>query len=99
MNTARPECRTEMLLIPCPWCGKREETEFRYGGEGVPMPPDGDDAAWTRLLYYRSSPAGPHTERWVHVHGCRQWFQVVRDTTTHEILSARLLGDSPTSDR
>ena len=22
-----------MLLIPCPWCGEREETEFHHGGE------------------------------------------------------------------
>ena len=22
-----------MLLIPCPWCGERDETEFRCGGE------------------------------------------------------------------
>ncbi|MBL8960475.1 MAG: sarcosine oxidase subunit delta, partial [Gemmatimonadetes bacterium] len=25
-----------MLQIPCPWCGPREEEEFRYGGEGMP---------------------------------------------------------------
>ena len=25
--------RPRMLLIPCPWCGEREETEFRCGGE------------------------------------------------------------------
>jgi sarcosine oxidase delta subunit len=22
-----------MLLIGCPWCGARDETEFRYGGQ------------------------------------------------------------------
>ena len=22
-----------MLLIPCPWCGPRDEIEFHYGGE------------------------------------------------------------------
>ncbi|MGZ8625813.1 MAG: sarcosine oxidase subunit delta, partial [Actinomycetota bacterium] len=22
-----------MLLIPCPWCGPRDEVEFRYGGQ------------------------------------------------------------------
>jgi heterotetrameric sarcosine oxidase delta subunit len=88
-----------MMLITCPWCGPREETEFRYGGEGVAMTVDGDDAAWTRLLYYRSSPAGPHTERWVHVHGCRQWFQAIRDTTTHEILVTRPVQSPRPSDR
>ena len=32
-----------MLLIPCPWCGPRDETEFRYGGQaGIVTPPDPD---------------------------------------------------------
>jgi heterotetrameric sarcosine oxidase delta subunit len=88
-----------MMLITCPWCGAREETEFRYGGEGVHLTVDGDDGAWTRLLYYRSSPAGPHTERWAHVHGCRRWFQVVRDTTTHEILVTRPVQSDRASDQ
>jgi heterotetrameric sarcosine oxidase delta subunit len=84
-----------MLLIACPWCGPREETEFRYGGEGVAVPSDGDDPGWTRFLYYRASPAGRFAERWVHAHGCRQWFEVVRDTLTHEILATgRLAGPS-----
>ena len=30
-----------MLLIPCPWCGERDEIEFRYGGEaGIAYPTD-----------------------------------------------------------
>jgi sarcosine oxidase, subunit delta len=74
-----------MLLIACPYCGPREETEFRYGGEGVRIPIDADDRSWTRVLYYRACPAGLFAERWVHTHGCRQWFQVLRDTVTHEI--------------
>lgn len=84
-----------MLLIRCPWCGPREETEFRYGGEPVRIPADEDDVAWEHLLYYRSNPAGPYMERWVHVHGCRQWLYAVRDTTTHEILSTHKLDDAP----
>lgn len=24
-----------MLLIKCPWCGERDETEFSYGGEAA----------------------------------------------------------------
>jgi heterotetrameric sarcosine oxidase delta subunit len=80
-----------MLLIPCPHCGPREETEFRYGGEGIPVPEEADDAAWTRFLYYRSSPAGNFTERWIHTHGCRQWFVIERDTLTHEIVKSETL--------
>ena len=84
-----------MLLITCPWCGPREETEFRHAGEGILLPTDADNTAWTRALYYRSNPAGPYTERWVHVHGCRQWLRVLRDTTTHEMLSTRRLDEPP----
>ena len=24
-----------MLLIPCPWCGPRPQTDFTYGGDGT----------------------------------------------------------------
>ncbi|HEX4932753.1 MAG TPA: sarcosine oxidase subunit delta [Gemmatimonadaceae bacterium] len=78
-----------MLQITCPWCGAREETEFRYGGEGMAIPAEANDAEWARVLYYRSNPAGACAERWIHVHGCRQWFHVVRNTLTHEIIAVR----------
>jgi sarcosine oxidase, subunit delta len=85
-----------MLYLTCPYCGPREETEFRYGGEDVTIPtPEADDRAWSRCLYYRSSPAGRFTERWVHTHGCRQWFYVIRDTLTHEIAATSKLDDPP----
>ena len=29
-----------MLLITCPFCGPRSETEFSYGGPAVPARPD-----------------------------------------------------------
>ena len=30
-----------MMLIPCPWCGPRDETEFHYGGQAhVAYPAD-----------------------------------------------------------
>ena len=80
-----------MLQITCPWCGAREETEFRYGGEGKAIPAEANDAEWARVLYYRSNPAGARAERWIHVHGCRQWFHVVRNTLTHEIIAVRPL--------
>lgn len=79
-----------MLLIPCPWCGPREEREFHYGGQaGVSFPAGPvDDRTWGQYLHYRDNPAGPFRERWVHVHGCRRWFVVVRDTTTHAIIES-----------
>ena len=79
-----------MLLIRCPWCGPRDEIEFRYGGQaGIAYPPDPDavsDEAQAEYLFMRDNPKGEHAERWVHSAGCRRWFGAVRDTVTHEIL-------------
>jgi sarcosine oxidase subunit delta len=78
-----------MLLIACPWCGARPESEFRYGGEAhVARPPDPalvDDAAWANFLYMRSNPKGVHAERWRHIHGCGRFFNCVRDTVSDRI--------------
>ena len=79
-----------MLLIPCPWCGERDEIEFTYGGEaGVRHPSDPealDDSAWGAYLFVRANPKGPFAERWCHSAGCRRWFELVRDTATHEVI-------------
>ena len=81
MNTARRPCRTEMLQITCPWCGPREEIEFRHGGQecGDPSTVHGRGVGATCCIC-RANPAGALAERWVHVHGCGQWFGVVART-------------------
>ena len=88
-----------MLLIPCPWCGDRDESEFACGGEAyIARPPDPDaldDAAWADYLFMRANPKGLHRERWHHVHGCGRWFNAVRDTVTHEFLWSGPMGESP----
>ncbi len=75
-----------MLLIPCPWCGERAETEFRCGGEAHivrPRQPSAlSDDAWAEYLFMRSNPKGAHVERWRHVHGCGRWFNLARDTVS-----------------
>ncbi|MFC6081141.1 sarcosine oxidase subunit delta [Sphaerisporangium aureirubrum] len=80
-----------MLLIPCPWCGPRDESEFAYGGQaGVAYPADPaglTDEEWSRYLFYRDNPKGLFHERWSHSSGCRRWFTVTRDTLTNEILA------------
>ena len=86
-----------MLRIPCPYCGPRDETEFHYGGQAhVPYPADPDaldDAAWAEYLFVRDNPKGPFAERWVHSAGCRRWFNVVRDTATHEVIASYEAGE------
>lgn len=87
-----------MLLLTCPWCGPRDETEYHYGGQAhVPCPEDPSalsDEEWAQYLFYRDNPAGPFAERWSHAVGCRRWFNVVRDTVTYEV-SAVYTGAAP----
>ena len=78
-----------MMLITCPWCGPRDETEFHYGGEAhraYPADPYAlTDGQWADYVFARPNPKGRFAERWSHSAGCRRWFNVVRDTVTHEI--------------
>ena len=85
-----------MLRIPCPWCGIRDETEFRFGGEAHVERPglEVSDAEWADYLFNRENPKGLHYERWCHVYGCSQWFNVVRDTVTHELHAVYEMGEA-----
>ena len=79
-----------MLLIPCPWCGPRDEPEFSFGGEPAARPVPAasvSDAAWSDYLYFRTNAKGPAREVWCHAGGCGQWFVIVRDTLTHAIIA------------
>lgn len=88
-----------MLTIPCPWCGPRDEVEFRYGGASqITYPADPEslgDEEWGRYLFVRPNPRGRFEERWCHRSGCRRWFNVVRDTATQEIVGSDAIGDHP----
>ena len=85
-----------MLLIPCPNCGPRDETEFHYGGQAhVPYPENPaelDDRAWAEFLFYRENTRGTFAERWLHSTGCRQWFNMLRDTVTYDIQAIYPMG-------
>jgi heterotetrameric sarcosine oxidase delta subunit len=86
-----------MLLIRCPWCGPREEMEFRNGGEAhIARPADAmqlSDADYAQYLFMRKNPKGWHYERWNHVAGCRRWFNALRHTVTHEIAATYKPGE------
>ena len=89
----RTHGRIDVLLIPCPHCGLRNQVEFIYGGDATLKRPaiDAPEAAWFEYAYLRDNPCGPHDELWLHSAGCRTWFKVRRDTRTHDILaSARI---------
>lgn len=86
-----------MLLIECPWCGLRSETEFACGGESHiarPGPPEQvDDRRWAEYLFVRNNPKGIQFERWRHAHGCGRWFNVARDTVNHRIAAVYRMTD------
>jgi sarcosine oxidase, subunit delta len=85
-----------VLKISCPWCGPRDEPEFRWGGELVVRPaPQVSDEQWAEYLFYRENPRGLVRERWLHAFGCRQWFIVVRDTATQEIRRTYAIAEAP----
>ncbi|MGH8249408.1 MAG: sarcosine oxidase subunit delta [Steroidobacteraceae bacterium] len=85
-----------MLLIDCPYCGKRPELEFAYGGQAhIARPAELSDQQWADYLYLRSNPRGPHAERWRHVHGCGRFFNAVRDTTTDQFSVTYRIGERP----
>ena len=77
------------MIIPCPWCGPRDQSEFSYGGEAHiarPTEPDAlTDDEWGEYLFMRKNTRGHHLEQWSHAYGCRRWFNVRRDTVTYAI--------------
>jgi len=81
-----------MILLPCPYCGPRNVSEFRYVGE-VSERPDPNKTGveeWRASLYARDNPAGWTTETWFHRAGCRQHFVAERHTVTNEVRAMRL---------
>lgn len=77
-----------MLIIECPYCGKRDESEFIYGGEAHKVRPADPyvltDEEWADYVFYRKNPKGLHRELWNHSAGCRRWFNAIRDTVTYQ---------------
>lgn len=86
-----------MMKIPCILCGPRDEAEFVCGGAAHIVRPglDASDREWAEYLFFRDNPKGLHRERWRHVHGCGQWFNVVRDTVSHAVHSVYAMTDAP----
>lgn len=88
-----------MLLITCPHCGPREESEFACGGEAHIARPIVEnsitDAEFADYLFLRDNPKGMFLERWRHTAGCRRWFNVARDTVSHDIIEIYAMGSLP----
>jgi len=88
-----------MLVINCPFCGPRDEIEFNCGGEAHIARPIAEnkisDNDFADYLFMRHNPKGVFLERWVHSAGCRQWFNVARNTVTNEIIETYPMNSLP----
>ena len=80
-----------MIQIKCPFCGTRDHDEFKYGGDGSIVYPDlnASQHEWHEAVFQRKNIAGVQIETWQHIHGCRMWLFIERDTITHNISSIR----------
>ncbi len=90
-----------MLRILCPWCGLRDETEFRYRGDATRQRPPAEAGveAFSAYVYARENPCGWHREWWLHVAGCRKLLRLERHTLTDEIRSIEPAGELQGSER
>ena len=79
-----------MLLIPCPWCGPRNQVEFTYGGDATREAPAADAPmrAWFDYVYLRDNPAARTTSCGCTAPAAGAGSSVRRDTRTHDILAA-----------
>ena len=88
-----------MLIIDCPWCGPRAESEFAYGGEGGiarPMATEAmSDEQWGDYVFMRKNPKGLHHEQWRHASGCGKWFNALRDTVSYRFHGTWKIGAEP----
>lgn len=88
-----------MMTLPCPWCGPRDQEEFRWRGQAHivrPAQPEliGDEA-WARYLFARDNTRGNAHELWHHIYGCGGWFAMERDTVSHAIKTVYSVRDDP----
>lgn len=76
-----------MILLPCPWCGLRNVSEFQHLGEVIkrPDPNATTPQAWRHYLHTRANSCGWVPENWYHRAGCRRFFSVERHTLTNEV--------------
>ena len=82
-----------MLVLNCPNCGRRNVSEFRFGGEYRPRPrkplAPGEEE-WAHYLYMRANVWGLQKEWWFHNAGCGSWFVAERHTRTNEVTKTYL---------
>ena len=77
-----------MVQIECPNCGRRNSSEFRYGGEYNPRLKNMKEITndeWTDYVFLRENKLGVQKEWWYHRAGCGVWFLTERHTKTNKV--------------
>ena len=84
-----------MLLVPCPHCGPRNQSDLRLVGASTarPDPNATDPAEWGAYLYLRENPADWLAETWYCRSGCRRYFTLERHQATNEFRTPPMPGD------
>jgi sarcosine oxidase subunit delta len=59
------------------------------------QPTELSDDEWAEYLFMRKNIKGIQFERWNHAHGCRKWFNMVRDTSNDKIHGVYKMGEKP----
>ena len=91
-----------MLLIRCPWCGPRDEIEFRYGGQAhleYPAEPEAlTDAEWAFRITkdeLKIRPVWHHLDERIEAHILVCFLAYVMWKTLAQWMKGGKLGDAP----
>jgi sarcosine oxidase subunit delta len=83
-----------MKLIPCPFNGLRNASEFACLGEIRVAPGDEADDAWAAYVWQRKNEAGVVCEWWCHLPSTT-WFIAERDTVADVFVKTYLASAPP----
>ena len=80
------------MRLNCPLCGPRDVREFTYRGSSKlmsrPDPLEGHEA-FHDYVHLRENVVGENEELWHHHMGCSSWLVVVRNVSTHDVISVK----------
>ena len=87
----------------CPYCGERDQQEFKAGGEAhierPKQPTELSDDEWAEYLFMRKNIKGVQFERWNHTHMVVESGLIcIRDTSNDEIKLIYKMGEKPPSE-
>ncbi|MEM7521007.1 MAG: sarcosine oxidase subunit delta [Pseudomonadota bacterium] len=81
-----------MQIFTCPFCGARNETEFRFIGELGKVRPDTtgeiSDTEWAHYLFTQRNEMGAVQEVWMHT-PCAELFVMERDSVSMDVTATR----------